>query len=141
MKLHARQNASGKVAAKGSAGPGHCGAAGIQAPAKPGLRTWRRCAAILPVCLPVCLLAACGGVRLQSLGQATQELASSVQRDARQVCQRSISTTDYMACTGRVDKTYDQFRQEQQKQKPPPIVIQRPAPAGPDAAVPAPRPQ
>lgn len=103
----------------------------------PKLHTWMRFATILPACL----LAACGGVRLQSLGQATQELASSVQRDARQDCQKSVSTTDYMACTGRVDRTYDQFRQEQQKQKSPPIVIQRPAAAAPVVSAPAPRPQ
>lgn len=101
---------------------------------KPTLRTWMRCATILPICL----LAACSGVRLQSLGQATQELSSSVQRDARQECQKSISTADYIACTGRVDRTYDQFRQDQQKQKPPPIVIQRPASTAPDASAPAP---
>jgi hypothetical protein len=45
-----------------------------------------------------------------------------------------------MACTERVNRTYDQFRQEQQKQKPPPIVIQRPASATPDASAPSPRP-
>lgn len=104
---------------------------------KPTLHTWMRCAAILPACL----LAACSSVRLQSLGQATQELTSSVQRDARQDCQNSVSTTDYMACTGRVDRTYDQFRQDQQKQKPAPIVIPRPAPAAPEGSAPAPRPQ
>jgi hypothetical protein len=103
----------------------------------PKLHTWMRFATLLPACL----LAACGGVRLQSLSQATQELSSSVQRDARQDCQKSVSTTDYMACTRQVDRTFDQFRQEQQKQKPPPIVIQRPPPAAPDASAPSPRPQ
>lgn len=101
---------------------------------KPTLHTWLRSASVLSTCL----LAACGGVRLQSLGQATQELTSSVQRDARQECQKSISTTDYMACTERVNKTYDQFRQSQQKQKPPSIVIQLPAPTAPDASAVAP---
>jgi hypothetical protein len=104
---------------------------------KPTLHTWMRHAAILPACL----LAACSGVGLQSPAQAIQELTSSVQRDARQDCRKSISTTDYMACTERVNRTYDQFRQEQQKQKPPPIVIQRPASATPDASAPSQRPQ
>ena len=104
---------------------------------KPTPHTWMRCAAILPACL----LAACGGVRLQSLDQATQELTRSVQRDARQDCQKSSSTTDYMTCIRQVDKTYDQFRQEQQKQKPATFVIQRPTLTAPDALAPASSPK
>ena len=95
---------------------------------KPPLRIGMRCVTVSSCCL----LAACSGVRLQSLSQATHELSSSVQRDARQECQKTISTAGYMTCVGRVDKTYEQFRQEQQKQKPPPIVIQRPAPTSSD---------
>lgn len=96
------------------------------------LHIWVRCAAILPACF----LAACGGVRLQSLDQATKELTSSLQRDARQECQKSSSTTDYMTCIRQVDKTYDQFRQEKERQKPAPVVIQRPTSAAADASPP-----
>lgn len=99
---------------------------------KPPLRMGMCCATVLSCCL----LAACSGVRLQSLSQATHELSGSVHRDARQECQKTINTADYMACIGRADKTYEQFRQEQQKQKPPPIVIQRPASIPPDLTPP-----
>jgi hypothetical protein len=95
------------------------------------LHPWMRHAAILPACL----LAACSGVQLQSPAQTIQELTDSLQRDARKDCQRYISVTDYMACTERVNKAYDLFRQEQKKQKPPPIVIERPTLAVPDASV------
>ena len=95
---------------------------------KPPILTGMLCATVLSCGL----LVACSGVRLQSFSQATSELSSSVQRYARQECQKTISTADYMACTSRVDKSYEEFRQEQQKQKPPPIVIQRPASTPPD---------
>ena len=95
---------------------------------KPPILAGMRCATVLSCCL----LVACSGVRLQSLSQASNALSSSVQRDARQECQKTISTADHMACTSRVDKSYEQFRQEQQKQKPPPIVIQRPTSTPPD---------
>lgn len=101
---------------------------------KPTPRAWICCATVLSV-LP---LAGCAGVRLQSWDQTLHALSKSVQRDAKQECQKSVSATDYLACTRRVDKTFDQFRQEQQKQERSPIVIQPPVSAPADVSASAP---
>lgn len=97
---------------------------------QPIYRAWICRAAVLSSLL----LAGCAGVRLQSLDQTLRALSSSVQNDAKQECQKSGGATEYLACTRQVDKTFDQFRQEQKKSDFSPMVIQPTVSASGDAS-------
>lgn len=58
-----------------------------------------------------CMVTACGGVRLQTPEEFMNGISRSLQFDAREQCQQQRSSTEYLDCVRRTDRTYEEMRE------------------------------